>query len=121
MRAFMIRVMCKSKIHRATVTDSNLNYEGSITIDNALMEAADILPYEKVQVLNLNNGNRAETYVIEGARNSGTICVNGALARLVQKGDLVIIISYALVSDDEARNLKPKIIKVNQNNNLILT
>jgi len=115
----MLRVMCKSKIHRAIITDANLHYEGSITIDKALMDAANIIPYEKVQVLNLSNGSRAETYVIEGAQNSGTICMNGAIARLAQKGDQVIIISYALMSDEEVRNLKPKIIKVDENNHLI--
>ena len=92
----MQRLMCKSKLHRVRVTDSDLNYEGSITIDPVLMEAADLLVYEKVQVLNINNGTRAETYVIEGERNSGQICINGALARWAQKGDLIIIISYAI-------------------------
>lgn len=117
----MFRSMCKSKIHRATVTDANLNYEGSITIDKILMDAADIFPFEKVQVVNINNGSRAETYVIEGIKKSGTICLNGAIARLAQKGDLVIIISYALMTDDEARNLKPKIIIVDDNNQQVST
>ena len=117
----MFRSMCKSKIHRATVTDANLNYEGSITIDKILMDAADIFPFEKVQVVNINNGSRAETYVIEGIKNSGTICLNGAIARLAQKGDLVIIISYALMTEDEARNLKPKIIIVDDNNQQVST
>ena len=84
----------KCKIHRATVTDANLNYEGSITIDKALMDAAGILPFEKVGVLDINNGARFDTYVIEGEAQSGTICLNGAAARMVQKGDLVIIVSY---------------------------
>ena len=84
----------KCKIHRATVTDANLNYEGSITIDKALMDAAGILPFEKVGVLDINNGARFDTYVIEGEAESGTICLNGAAARMVQKGDLVIIVSY---------------------------
>lgn len=115
----MFRHMFKSKIHRATVTDADLNYEGSITIDKSLMEAANILPFEKVQVVNLNNGARAETYVIEGEANSHVICLNGAIARLAQKGDKVIIISYVLVHEDEAKNLNPLIIQVDSNNEII--
>lgn len=106
----MFRMMMKSKLHRATVTEANLNYIGSITIDKDLMENADILPNEKVQVVNNNNGARFETYVIEGPRKSGVICLNGAAARLVQPGDKVIIISYALLEDKEARSYRPKII-----------
>ena len=90
----MQRTMCKGKIHRATVTQANLNYVGSITIDVDLLEAADIYPYEKVQVVNINNGSRLETYTIAGARGSGVICMNGAAARLAAEGDTVIIISY---------------------------
>ncbi|MDZ7332536.1 MAG: aspartate 1-decarboxylase [candidate division KSB1 bacterium] len=115
----MLINMCKSKIHRATVTDANLNYEGSLTIDSKLMEAADILPFEKVQVLNINTGERAETYVIEGEPGSGTICCNGALARMVQIGDLVIIVAYALMSPEEAKQYVPKIVHVNQSNQIL--
>lgn len=117
----MFRTMMKSKIHRATVTEANLNYVGSITIDSQLMEGADILPNEKVQVVDNNNGSRLETYVIEGERGSGVVCLNGAAARLVQPGDTVIIISYALVSDSEARELKPKVIFVDGENKIIET
>ncbi|RMF94186.1 MAG: aspartate 1-decarboxylase [Candidatus Schekmanbacteria bacterium] len=112
----MIRKMCKSKIHRATVTEADLHYAGSITIDEELLEKADILPNEMVQVLDINNGNRLETYVVKGERGSGVICINGAAARLVHKGDLVIIISYADYTDEEARNHEPKIILVDENN-----
>ena len=109
-----MRVMLKSKIHRARVTDANIDYEGSITIDKKLMEAADILPYEQVQVLNINNAARFATYAIEGEQ--GEICLNGAAARLAIKGDLVIILSYCHVEDDEARNLKPKLVYVDSKN-----
>jgi len=112
----MIRMMMKSKIHRATVTEANLQYVGSITIDTVLMEAADILPNEKVQIVNNNNGARLETYVIAGARNSGIICLNGAAARQVQVGDQVIIISYAMLTDEEACHYKPKVVFVNKLN-----
>ena len=101
--------LLKSKIHRATVTDANLNYEGSITIARDLMDAAHILPYEKVGVLDVNNGNRLDTYVIEGPAGSGVICLNGAAARLVQPGDLVIIVAYASMSEEEAKSWKPTI------------
>ncbi|MBE7444177.1 MAG: aspartate 1-decarboxylase [Planctomycetia bacterium] len=117
----MLREMCKAKIHAATVTETNLNYNGSITIDKALLDAVDILPYERVQVLNINNGTRVETYIIEGERDSGVICLNGAAARWAQPGDKVIIVSYCLVEDKDARNWKPKIILVDGNNNLIKT
>jgi aspartate 1-decarboxylase len=106
--------MLKSKIHRARVTDANIDYEGSVTIDKKLMEAADILPFEQVQVLNLNNAARFTTYAIEGEQ--GEICLNGAAARLALKGDLVIILSYCHVGDDEARHFKPKLIFVDSNN-----
>ena len=109
-----MRIMLKGKIHRARVTDANIDYEGSITIDTQLMEAADILPYEQVQVLNINNGARFTTYAIEGEK--GEICLNGAAARLAVKGDLVIILSYCHVEDDEARNLKPKLVYVDSHN-----
>lgn len=108
--------MCKSKIHCATVTDANLKYEGSVTIDEDLMDAADLLPYEKVQIVNNNNGARFETYIIKGKRGTGTICLNGAAARLVQPGDIVIIISYANVDSSELASFKPKIVSVNDKN-----
>ncbi|HNW72213.1 MAG: aspartate 1-decarboxylase [Bacteroidales bacterium] len=100
----------KSKIHRATVTDANINYVGSITIDEALMEAANMVEYEKVQVLNINNGERIETYIIKGERNSGTICLNGAAARKFLPNDVVIIVSYGIVPVDEAKNFKPYLV-----------
>ena len=111
--------LLKSKIHRATVTDANLNYEGSITIARDLMDAANILPYEKVGVLDVNNGNRLDTYVIEGKAGSGVICLNGAAARLVQPGDLVIIVAYATMSPEEAKTWKPTVIRVNGKNEII--
>ncbi len=114
----MIEVM-KSKIHRVRVTEAELNYVGSITIDEDLMEAADIVANEKVQIVNNNNGARLETYVIPGQRGSGTICLNGAAARLVQVGDIVIIISYALMDKEEAKNYQPKLIFPDSNNRLI--
>lgn len=112
----MFRTMLKSKLHRAVVTEANLNYMGSITIDEALMEAANILPNEKVQIVNNNNGARFETYVITGERNSGVICLNGAAARLVQPGDTVIIITYVLVDDKEARDHQPTVVFVDEQN-----
>lgn len=112
----MFREMMKSKIHRATVTEANLNYVGSITIDEHLMELADIWANEKVQIVNNYNGARLETYVIPGPRHSGVICLNGAAARLVQPGDNVIIISYASMTDEEARSYTPKIVFVDGDN-----
>ena len=114
----MLRTMCKGKIHRATVTQANLNYVGSITIDQDLLDAAGIYPYEKVQIVNINNGARLETYTIAGARGSGVICLNGAAARLTSEGDLVIIISYADFTDEEIRTLTPHIVFVDENNRL---
>jgi len=114
----VFRTLMKSKIHRAVVTEADLNYVGSITIDKSLMEAADILPNEKVQVVNNNNGARFETYVIEGERDSGIICLNGAAARLVQKGDVIIIITYAAVSDEKARDWKPTLVFVDEKNRI---
>ena len=111
--------MCKSKIHRATVTDANLNYVGSITIDKELMEKADILPYEKVQVVNNNNGARLETYVIAGERGRGDVCLNGAAARLVQHGDKIIILSYAQYSSEELKDFMPKVVFVDEENRVI--
>lgn len=116
----MMRNMCKSKIHRATVTDANLNYVGSITIDKSLLLPADILPYEMVQVVNVNNGNRFETYVIEGEADSGIICINGAAARLVMPGDLVIIIAYGLYEEHELKNWQPRVVYVDRNNKMLL-
>ena len=109
-----MRAMLKSKIHRARVTETNINYEGSITIDRKLMEEADIFPYEQVHGLNINNGARFTTYAIEGEK--GEICVNGAAARLVTKGDIILILSYCHVEDDEARNFIPKLVYVDANN-----
>jgi len=112
----LFRTMMKSKIHKATITEANLQYVGSITIDSALMEASDLLENEKVQVVNNNNGARFETYVISGARNSGVICLNGAAARQVQVGDQVIIISYAVLTDEEAHLYQPKVVFVDGEN-----
>lgn len=117
----MFRTMMKSKIHRATVTEANLNYVGSITIAEDLMEAADLLENEKVQIVNNNNGARLETYVITGERGSGVICLNGAAARLVQPGDSVIIISYAMMSQEECANHKPTVVFVDETNKPIIT
>lgn len=114
-----MRTMLKSKIHRARVTDVNLDYEGSITIDSLLMEAADILPYEMVHVLNLNNGARFQTYTVPGERGSGDVCINGAAARLVSKGDMVIILSYTGVRDEEARFIEPKLVYVDERNAIV--
>jgi aspartate 1-decarboxylase len=114
----MLRLMCKSKIHRATVTQTDLNYQGSITIDSRLMKEADILPNEKVHVLNLNNGSRCETYCIEGEAGSGIICINGAAAHHSKVGDKVIIIAYGLLATSEAVSIKPKIVYVDERNRL---
>jgi aspartate 1-decarboxylase len=100
----------KSKIHRVTVTDANLNYVGSITIDEDLMDAANLLPYEKVAIVDNNNGERFETYIIKGERGSGVICLNGAAARKVQPGDIVIIMAYATIDAEEAKTFKPAIV-----------
>ena len=116
-----MRIMLKSKIHRARVTWLNIDYEGSITIDKKLMEEAEILPYEQVQVLNINNGARFTTYAIEGERGSGEIGINGAAARLATKGDIVIILSYCHVDDDEAYNLVPKLVYVDAQNTITET
>ncbi|MCH5149703.1 MAG: aspartate 1-decarboxylase [Spirochaetales bacterium] len=114
----MFLTMMKGKIHRATVTQAELNYIGSITIDEALMEAAGILENERVQVVDLNNGNRFETYVIKGAKNSGVICVNGPAARIVAVGDKVIIISYAIMEKSEAETFSPIVIHVDDTNKI---
>ena len=112
----MILNLLKSKIHCATVTEANLQYMGSITIDEALMEAAHILPNERVQVVDNNNGARLETYVIPGPKNSGVICLNGAAARCVQPGDVVIIMAYAFMTEDEARSYVPTVVMVDGQN-----
>ncbi len=117
----MQRIVMKSKIHRATVTDADLNYQGSITIDRDLMDAADLVPYERVQVVNIDNGSRFETYVIEGDRGTGTVCVNGAAARLVHKGDKIIVISYAGLSEDELVSFEPRIVKVDADNHHVIS
>ncbi len=116
-----MRTMLKSKIHRAHVTGLNIDYEGSITIDKKLMTEADILPYEQVQVLNLNNGARFTTYAIEGTRDSGRICLNGASARLAQKGDIILILAYCQVEDSEANNFLPRLVYVDGKNRIFET
>jgi aspartate 1-decarboxylase len=114
-----MRIMMKSKIHRATVTQADLDYVGSVTLDASLMEAADLLEGEQVAIVDITNGARIETYVIPGPRDSGVIGINGAAAHLVHPGDLVIIISYAVLSDAEARSLQPKIVHVDERNNIV--
>ena len=114
----MFRTMMKSKIHRATVTDANLNYIGSITIDQDILDVVDIRENEKVQIVNNNNGARLETYVISGPRGTGVLCLNGAAARLVQPGDTVIIISYATMSDEEAKTYHPIVALMGQDNQI---
>jgi len=116
-----MRTMLKGKIHRARVTQVDVDYEGSITIDRSLMEASDILPYEQVEVLNINNGARFSTYAIEAEPSSGTICINGAAARLAAKGDIIIILSYCHLPDDEAINVIPKMVYVDENNRIVET
>ena len=115
----MMRIMMKSKIHRATVTQADLHYVGSVTLDPDLMEAADLLEGEKVAIVDITNGARLETYVITGERGSGVIGINGAAARLVHEGDLVIIISYGMYDDAEARTLKPSVVHVDDRNRVV--
>ncbi|MET9361035.1 aspartate 1-decarboxylase [Streptomyces sp. NPDC006632] len=115
----MIRTMFKSKIHRATVTQADLHYVGSVTVDAELMEAADLLPGELVHIVDIDNGSRLETYVIEGERGSGVIGINGAAAHLVHPGDLVILISYAQIDDVEARAFKPRVVHVDGDNRIV--
>ncbi len=117
----MLRLMCKGKIHRATVTEANLNYVGSLTVDAELLELSDILPYEQVHVVNVNNGERLITYVIAGEPGSGVICLNGAAARRGQAGDIIIVIAYGYCDDTEARLLQPKIVLVDERNRPIET
>lgn len=112
----MQRFMLKSKIHRARVTDANLDYEGSITIDSGLLEASDIVPYEKVEVYNVSNGERFSTYVIRGKKGSGIICINGAAARKASRGDVIIIASYVMADDETVRDWRPKCVFVNDKN-----
>jgi len=115
----MLITMMKSKIHRATVTEANLDYVGSITIDLDLIEEANLFVNEKVQIANVTNGNRLETYVIEGARGTGQICINGAAAHLVSPGDIIIIISYALMTNEEAAAHVPEVVFVNSKNQMV--
>jgi aspartate 1-decarboxylase len=114
----MLLTMLKSKIHRATVTEADLNYVGSLTLDTDLMEAAHMLPYEKVQVLNVNNGARFETYIIEGERGSGIVCLNGPAARMGEKGDIIIALTYAQVEADKARGFRPITVFVDGENRI---
>ena len=114
----MLRTACKSKIHLATVTDANLRYEGSVTIDEELLVAAQMLPYERLQVVNINNGARIETYCLAAPRGSGTVCLNGAAARWAAVGDQVIIISYGLMSDEELAAHRPTVVFVDQRNRI---
>ncbi len=115
----MQRFMLKSKIHRATVTEADLHYVGSITIDSDLMRLADIFPYERVQVVDIDNGSRLETYVIAAKAGSGTICINGAAARLIHRGDRIIIFTYVIMDDAEALSLKPKVVYVDDDNRMV--
>ena len=115
----MMRIMMKSKIHRATVTQADLDYVGSVTLDAALMEAADLLEGEQVAIVDITNGARIETYVIPGERGSGVIGINGAAAHLVHPGDLVIIMSYAVLEDAEARALQPRVVHVDEKNRVV--
>ncbi len=115
----MYLTVLKSKIHRATVTQSDLNYVGSITIDKTLMDAAGLVEYEKVQIADIDNGNRFETYIITGEENSGCICLNGAAAKCVEVGDKVIIMAYAQMTPEEIKNHKPDVVFVNEKNEII--
>ena len=115
----MLLTMLKAKLHRATVTEANLNYTGSITIDRHLMDESGLLPHEKVQIVNINNGARVETYVIEGPRNSGIICLNGAAARLVQPGDKIIVMAYVQLTPEEANGFEPRVLLLNDDNTIL--
>jgi aspartate 1-decarboxylase len=115
----VLRIMMKSKVHRATVTQADLDYVGSVTLDAALMEAADLLEGEQVAIVDITNGARIETYVIPGERGSGVIGINGAAAHLVHPGDLVIILSFAVLDDAEARALEPRVVHVDENNRIV--
>ncbi len=113
----MKRIILKSKIHRAVVTDTNVNYEGSITIDEEIMRMVDILPYEKVAIFNISNGNRLETYAIYGEKNSKAFIVNGAAAHLIKTGDIIIVVAYASVDEEEVSEFTPRIIRMDKDNN----
>ena len=115
----MLLTLLKAKIHRAKVTEANLNYVGSVTIDENLLDAAGIFENEKVQIVDINNGSRFETYAIKGERGSGKICLNGAAARMVQVGDIIIIMTYALMTPEEAKDYKPTVVFPDANNNII--
>ncbi len=115
----MFRTMLKSKIHRATVTQADLHYVGSVTLDPDLMDAANLLPNELVHIVDINNGSRLETYVLEGERGTGMVKINGAAARLVHTGDLVIIIGYGVVADERARDVKPRVVFVDEHNRVL--
>ncbi|KIY20799.1 MULTISPECIES: aspartate 1-decarboxylase [Mesobacillus] len=115
----MFRTMMNGKIHRARVTEANLNYVGSITIDSEILDAVGMVPNEKVQIVNNNNGARFETYIIAGERGSRVVCLNGAAARLVQEGDVVIIISYALISEEKVATHQPKVALMDENNHIV--
>ena len=112
----MLRTVCKSKLHRATVTDANLHYTGSLTLDAELMRSADLAPYEQIHVVDVDNGARIVTYCIEGPAGSGTVCVNGAAARLILAGDKIIIISYAQVTPAELESFRPKVVALDERN-----
>jgi aspartate 1-decarboxylase len=114
----MKRMMLRAKLHRLSVTGRSLEYEGSLTVDSALLEAADILPGERVQIVNINNGARFETYVLEGKKGSGVVCLNGAAARLAEIGDLIIVIAYAIVDETKLAKFKPKIVLVDKENQI---
>ena len=114
----MLRTVCKSKLHGATVTDANVHYTGSVTLDAQLMQAADLVPYEQVHVVDVNNGARVITYCIEGAPGSGTVCVNGAAARLISAGDTVILIAYAQVTPEELAQMAPKVVMLDARNRI---
>ena len=116
-----MRTMLKGKVHRARVTDANLHYEGSLTLDPILMEASDLLPYEQIHVLDIDNGARLQTYVIEGERGSGQVVANGAAAHLIHPGDTIIILSYVTLPDDEARRLQPRLVYVDEANRIVRT
>jgi aspartate 1-decarboxylase len=115
----MFRLMLRSKIHRATVTDANLEYEGSLTVDPILLEAADMLPYEQVRVSNLNNGERFETYLIPGKRGAGDMCLNGPTARKGAKGDKIIVFCYEYYNEQELKTFKPNIVSVDERNSIL--
>ena len=115
----MLIEMLKGKIHRATVTEANLDYMGSLTLDENLLDAAGLMEYEKVQILNITNGNRLETYIIRGKRGSGQVCINGAAAHLIHEGDLVIIVAYCQLSDEESRYHQPQIVYVDADNRVL--